>query len=285
MCFGRRPSLNTTTSDFESDARDASNLSYADAMRYLIQIPLQAVDKSWHAMVEFDLIAYLLDTIEKIHTRVQPHLQQIESGSNIQHRCEYYALRLHTSFVMAWLSRGAMRKSNAVNAEESTRALLISRCKHSLVQGLRAYLQLLHLCLLASRAWAMIHNGISSALLLGLIGETRINAEVRQLQGELIALLSNRENSTASADAEDRVALSSLHRRALLALKDLYNEQTQQPSTAPATTGDRQPRAESSGAVPAPWDNAPPNAADANLQSMADGAFSPLEMFDSIVWG
>ncbi|KKF93019.1 Fungal specific transcription factor domain protein [Ceratocystis platani] len=46
------------------------------------------------------------------------------------------------------------------------------------------------LSVIPTRSWAFTYNGLSSALLLGILCETKTDPEVRQLQGDLIAALS-----------------------------------------------------------------------------------------------
>ncbi|KAI9743775.1 MAG: hypothetical protein M1818_002509 [Claussenomyces sp. TS43310] len=285
MCFDR-PSMVIDIEAFRmDDVNLPTNLSYTDAMRCLAQIGLKGINVQKPVSSGFQIIASLLDEIESIYAHVEPHLRQLDAYSNIQHRCEYYALRLHTSFVMAWLSRGAMRRNETATAEVSIKLMLVSKCKTHLLESLRAYLGLQHLCILALRSWPMIHNGISSALLLGLIGETRVNPEVRELQRELISLLSARDADAVALDSEDHIALSRLHSRALVALKDLFNDQAQ-PAAPPLPD-------DPTGQVNLSSSHAPSSATQSS--DMMNGSFqppidvmaglSPLEMFDSIVWG
>jgi hypothetical protein len=107
--------------------------------------------------------------------------------------------------------------------------------KHYLTRSLEGYLKLCPISIQASHSWAFIHNGLSSALVLGLIGETKVNTEVRQLQGALIDALNRDFDNSTSSRANNLVFLSTHHERALEALKNLYNEKTTatQPNEGP----------------------------------------------------
>jgi hypothetical protein len=199
--------------------------TYIEAMYCMIE----GVNRGVNAVQtsRFDTLIQVVAEIENIFPQAQSHLQTLETCANIQQRCEFYALRLHVSFAIAWICRGSVRKRSTLpEVPANHKVTLASKFKHYLVEGLRAFLKLQPLCMLASRSWAFVHNGLSSALLLGLLGETRANSEVRELQGQLIDVLSSNEGTSSRiVDSESSVTLSRLHSRALSVLKNLYNEQ------------------------------------------------------------
>lgn len=300
LCFDRPPTAATTIVSPDMSSLRSSDLSYVDAMYALVEGVLGGVNLS-NSTPGFETMNSIIRDIEKIYTQVQIHLQQPEKCSNIQQKCEYYAFRLHTSFVMAWFSRMAFRSRPCPEHLLQVRAVLIGKGKRCLMDSLQAYLHLQPLCMLASRSWAFIHNGLSSALLLGLIGETRVNLEVRKLQGDLIDILSSGEDGSRTLDTEGNVVLSKLHGRALAALKNLYNDQSQIP---PATSASQMPQQHQKSTN----NQTPPNGVSHMSEpeqsvysatfpySMSDPIYnpqslnmmtgmSPMEMFESIIWG
>jgi hypothetical protein len=270
-------------------------------MYTLQQCALEGMNAKMMNPHDFDGIFVVVEKIDKIYDRVQEHLGSLESCSSFQERCEHYAFRLHTSFVSGWLSRVAFRRASVPESQQQTRAALVAKGKEYLVRSLRAYLNLHPLCLQASRSWAYIHNGLSSALVLGLLGETKTNPEIRQLQGALIDTLSSmNDNGDYRIAADGTGALSKLHGRALVALKALYNDPSWQLPQASIThlVTNKPPPATIANA-PAPVSEALESASETSCDSIASnlqlpgvdaevsGAWemTPMELFDSIIWG
>ncbi|KAF7891730.1 hypothetical protein EAF00_008032 [Botryotinia globosa] len=70
-----------------------------------------------------------------------------------------------------------------------------------------------------SRSWSIMHNGLSSALLLGLLGVTARDAEVQDLQDNILEIFSESGDGTASSNPETNSEISPPHARAIVALK------------------------------------------------------------------
>jgi hypothetical protein len=89
------------------------------------------------------------------------------------------------------------------------------------------YLKMHSLSVIPTRSWAFTYHGLSSAVLLGILGETKTNPEVRELQGDLISALSAtaaRENtSTGPPGSGKDIELSGPLSRALVALRNIYD--------------------------------------------------------------
>jgi hypothetical protein len=99
-------------------------------------------------------------------------------------------------------------------------------CKENLAETVRMFLNMHLLGINATRAWSITHNVLYSALVLGIVGETRTNPNVRKLQGDLINVLSvlaSGDGETASnSDAGVDITLTRPHSRALHALKKIH---------------------------------------------------------------
>lgn len=165
-------------------------------------------------------MAHSLD-VEDIRKQVQPQLSQKECCKTVQDWLQFYAVRLHTSFVVSVLCRPALRRGDIVGMDPSQKALLAEKCKQNLTDTVRMYLKMHSLSVIPTRSWAFTYHGLSSAVLLGILGETKTDPEVRQLQGDLIAALS----ATAAKDqaSEKDIELSGPLSRALSALKNIYD--------------------------------------------------------------
>lgn len=115
---------------------------------------------------------------------------------NMIQRCETSILNLHISFVIAWLCRPALRSRDSI-PRISARSQRFEKCYKNLVQCVRAFVQLHSMSIVASRSWSIVHNGLSSALLLGLLGSIARDAEVRELQGNILEIFSEGQHATA----------------------------------------------------------------------------------------
>lgn len=297
LCFDRPPATITHPVSFNSPIKD--NLSYFEAMYDLQQCALEGMNTKMTALHDFNAISTVVEKIDRIYDRVQEHLGSLEGCLTFQQRCEHYAFRLHTSFVSGWLCRGAFTRSSVPESQQQVRRDLIIKGKVYLVRSLRAYLNLHPLCLQASRSWAYIHNGLSSALVLGLLGETKTNPEARELQGALIQTLSlMKDSESEQIGTGGSVSLSKLHQKALAALESLYKDQTQglapEPPPAPknyppivASVRSQFPVSEPPAyATPIPQETAqdhlPPQY---GMGVSGSWEMSPMELFDSIIWG
>lgn len=195
--------------------------SYTEAMYKLCSKILEGVNNDSPIPPDFDqIMAHSLD-VENIRKQVQPQLGQKECCKTVQDWLQFYAVRLHTSFVVSVLCRPALRRGDIVGMDHSQKVLLAEKCKQNLTDTVRMYLKMHSLSVIPTRSWAFTYHGLSSAVLLGILGETKTDPEVRQLQGDLIAALS----ATAAKDqtSEKDIELSGPLSRALSALKNIYD--------------------------------------------------------------
>jgi hypothetical protein len=125
----------------------------------------------------------------------------------------------------------------------SQKAVLAEKCKQNLTETVRMYLKMHSLSVIPTRSWAFTYHGLSSAVLLGILGETKTDPEVRQLQGNLISALSvtaAKEHTPNLAKTDKDIELSGPLSRALAALKNIYDHgwvvETKTTNTAPPDT-------------------------------------------------
>ncbi|KAI0406651.1 fungal-specific transcription factor domain-containing protein [Xylaria palmicola] len=135
------------------------------------------------------------DAVESLRNMVYPQLRSKEACKSVVDKLQHYATRLHTSFVVSTLS---------------------DKCKANLTETVRI--------------WAFTYHGLSSAVLLGILNETKQDREVRQLHGDLISALSAataKEQDTPSPEhirkTDKDIELSGPLSRALAALRNIYD--------------------------------------------------------------
>jgi hypothetical protein len=110
--------------------------------------------------------------------------------------------------------------------DRTQKAALFEKCKESLTETVRMYLKMHSLSVIPTRSWAFTYHGLSSAVLLGILGETKTDPEVRQLQGDLITALSAtaaKEQTSDITKSDKDIELSGPLSRALVALKNIYD--------------------------------------------------------------
>lgn len=205
-------------------------LSYLETMYHLMEIISRRLNPDSVANTTYNHIVEICDSVESLRGRVSPHIQHKEHCKTALDRLQYYAIRLHTSFVISVACRPALRKDCEWDSEQ--KKALSDRCKDSLTETVRMFLAMHQLSAIPTRSWAFTYHGLSSALLLGILCETKTDPEVRQLQGDLIAALS----ATAAKDAgspephvmttDKDIELSGPLWRALTALKNIYDHGT-----------------------------------------------------------
>lgn len=201
--------------------------SYTEAMYTLCQKILISVNNDSNSQPDFNqIIADCLD-IENIREQVYPRWRVKDSCKTVQDRLHHYAIRLHTSFVVSVLCRPALRRGENVGMDLTQKSLLAAKCKQNLTETVRMYLLMHSLSVIPTRSWAFTYHGLSSAVLLGILGETKTDLEVRQLQGNLISALSAtaaKEHTSSQIPKSGKdIELSGPLLRALAALKNIYD--------------------------------------------------------------
>ena len=111
--------------------------------------------------------------------------------------------------------------------DAAQKCLLAEKCKQNLTETVRMYLKMHSLSVIPTRSWAFTYHSLSSAVLLGILGESKTDPEVRQLQGNLISALSvttAKDHTSPHPGKSDKdIELSGPLSRALVALKNIHD--------------------------------------------------------------
>jgi hypothetical protein len=185
----------------------------------------------------------LANALDFIKRRTYRESDNSPEPADIQYQCQIHHLDMQFGFVKAWLCRPALRRLDHIDSDTSDISLereLYAMCLQSSRDCLYAFVKLNTLCVYPFRSWSVIHNGLSSLLLLALTGELRRDAHLRATLGELLDTFeSNHAISGAEGHAADQGAhLSPAYTRAIKALRQMLlrdsmaatNEQS--PTTA-----------------------------------------------------
>lgn len=201
--------------------------AYLEMMYHLIEIISRRLNPDAMATPSYAEIVDNCDVVEALRTKACAHMQDKDKCKTALDRLQYFAIRLHTSFVISVACRPALRRNCDLDPEQ--KKTLAARCVVNLTETVKMFLAMHQLSVIPTRSWAFTYHGLSSALLLGILCDTRADPEVRQLQGDLIAALS----ATAAKDVsspephvirtDKDIELSGPLWRALTALKSIYD--------------------------------------------------------------
>lgn len=204
-------------------------LTYLEAMYHLCEIINRRLNPDAIAEASYMEILNNCQATERLRERVVPQIRSKEACKSAVDRLQHFAIRLHTCFVVSVCCRPALKRGEASNLDPSERKVLAAKCKENLTETVRMFLAMHQLSVIPTRSWAFTYHGLSSAVLLGLLSETKADPEIRQLQGDLISALS----ATAAKDrsptphhipkTDKDIELSGPLSRALAALKNIYD--------------------------------------------------------------
>lgn len=188
--------------------------------------------------IDLASILSVIIRIEAVGLRVNNRHIESARVTNIQQRCEILLIDLHFSFVMAWLCRPVLRETTTAGHKTPAQQELIDICLESLRKCLKSFIALQPLCIFASRSWAVIHNGLSSALLLALLGETARNEAAKRLLDDLLSIFPKIPQAEPQDKQADMMScnLSTPHMRTLQVLRRIRQRQDAFPGASFAGT-------------------------------------------------
>jgi hypothetical protein len=212
-----------------SPAAHTEGWAYLEAMFNLCQIISQRLNPDAIANATYAQILDNCEAVENIRNKLAIQLRSKDTCKSAMDRLQHFAIRLHTSFIISVCCRPALIRRDSNHLEATQKKFLADRCKANLTETVRMFLAMHQLSVIPTRSWAFTYHGLSSAVLLGILGETKADPEVRQLQGDLISALS----ATAAKEqtspqphirrSDLDVELSGPLSRALEALKNIYD--------------------------------------------------------------
>ncbi|KAI1362788.1 fungal-specific transcription factor domain-containing protein [Xylaria arbuscula] len=212
-----------------SPAAAVEGLSYLEMMYHLCELISKCLNPDTIADYTYQSIMTNCEAVEALRNAVYPQLRSKEACKSVLDKLQHYATRLHTSFVVSVCCRPALRRdcTRLTTEEQKT---LSDKCKTNLTETVRMFLAMHQLSFIPTRSWAFTYHGLSSAVLLGILNETKQDREIRQLHGDLIAALSAataKEQDSPSPEhirkTDKDIELSGPLSRALAALRNIYD--------------------------------------------------------------
>ncbi|KAE9970453.1 hypothetical protein EG328_006280 [Venturia inaequalis] len=150
--------------------------------------------------------------LRQIMGNAAAHLKSSALCTSFREQLQHWALYLHTSYIMSEVCREALKpkiiQTPLAKAMKQT-------CLDSLTNTVRAFLGLNRLTSFASHSWAALSRALSSALVLGVLGEAESKEEVRDLLSQLRICLQDivaKNSDGAEISAPIKRWISSLHK-------------------------------------------------------------------------
>jgi hypothetical protein len=201
-----RASYQPTIIQRRGGPRAQQRLSYIDCMRMLCLTGLEIVQSRSIPQSKSDQLVRITGWRTQINTDMQqvlPHLQDIAACVSMREQLEYWNLYMHRSYTLSELSRSALNPRGMITDDKILAKSLRSLCIDSLADTVEAYLGLQNITRFATHSWAAIHRSLSSALLLGVLGEAsrvdRVHTLVSRLHGVISDIISGLDPSEQSA--------------------------------------------------------------------------------------
>ena len=114
------------------------------------------------------------------------HLKSSSLCMTFREQLEHWALYLHISYVMSEVCREAIRPKIA---RTEVSLAMKATCLDSLANTVQGFLGLSRLTSFASHSWTGLSRALSSALVLGVVGEAEVDEKVRSLLSQLLVCL------------------------------------------------------------------------------------------------
>ena len=131
------------------------------------------------------------DQIQEDFERMEDHLKDISKCRSMRENLEFWNLYMHRSYILSELCRPTIRKKHIHGEHKELARSLMSLCVESLANTVEAFLGLQNITQFATQSWAAMHRSLSSALLLGILGEPAKSERIQKLVSKLAVVISD----------------------------------------------------------------------------------------------
>ncbi|KAB8346018.1 hypothetical protein FH972_023070 [Carpinus fangiana] len=225
ISYDRASSAATADCPFPpEESSQRGGITFAEAMRRFCKVGLDTVRNRLAPQSIENRLTRCVDLrkeIQRTQERAADHLRDLGSCRSIKDQSEYWIVYLHASYMTSELCRPAISPSTA-EFDKSNHLRRV--CIDNLMNTVDAFLGLANSSPIHTRSWAVTHRALSSALLLGILGEPLRNPRAQQLLPDLINVLRNMATLTNSE-------LSPPIARSISALSKLSASESRTPKT------------------------------------------------------
>lgn len=180
------------------------DFSYFETLCRVISLALEVVRirmLSPHSQITFESIQGYKERIQQIMVDAKPYLRDAQWCSNATEHLERLVLKLHLSYFSSELCRPAL-KANAESSDADT-ASMRGHCVSNLMLTVEAYIEMHNISSHAARSWIALQRAISSAFLLAVIEEAKLDPNVWNLLRQLESIIAQRASNERAYDTGD----------------------------------------------------------------------------------
>jgi hypothetical protein len=253
--------------------------TYVESMYRLCKVGLDIVRERQRPQNSQDALMRITEhrnELQDIMVDAADYLKDSRRCRSMRDQLEHWALYLHISYITSELCRPAISPSTAGLDLSKT---LRKTCIDSLTNTVEAFLGLQNMTPFATRSWASVHRSLSSALLLGIIGEHTRNERARSLLTNLVQVLSDVTANVDPAELSAPITRSVSGLKRLLSLPPVQRKTSESGSQSSPSLANFNPD-EISGAL-----NADTSSFSQSPLLGLDLDSSPYALMESIVWG
>jgi len=253
--------------------------TYVESMYRLCKVGLDIVRERQRQQNSQDSLMRITEhrnELQEIMVDAADYLKDSRRCRSMRDQLEHWALYLHISYITSELCRPAISPSTAGLDLSKT---LRKTCIDSLTNTVEAFLGLQNMTPFATRSWASVHRSLSSALLLGIIGEHTRNERARSLLTNLVQVLSDVTANVDPAELSAPITRSVSGLQRLLSLPPVQRKTSESGSQSSPSLVNFNPD-DISGAL-----NADGSSLTQSPLLGLDLDSSPYALMESIVWG
>jgi hypothetical protein len=253
--------------------------TYVESMYRLCKVGLDIVRERQRPQNSQDALLRITEhrnELQEIMVDAADYLKDSRRCRSMRDQLEHWALYLHISYITSELCRPAISPSTAGLDLSKT---LRKTCIDSLTNTVEAFLGLQNMTPFATRSWASVHRSLSSALLLGILGEHTRNERARSLLTNLVQVLSDVTANVDPAELSAPITRSVSGLQRLLSLPPVQRKTSEAGSQSSPSLANFNPE-EITGAL-----NADGSSLTHSPLLGLDLDSSPYALMESIVWG
>jgi hypothetical protein len=238
-------------------------------MRRLCKIGLDIIQQRAVPRTKHQVLIHIVkyrDEIQEDIEQLEDHLLHVTQCRSMREQLEFWNLYLHRSYILSELCRPTIPTHYFQKENKELSQSLRNMCLKSLTNTVEAFLGFQNINKFASQSWAAVHRALSSALLLGILGEPFRNDHIQDLLSKLIAVMSE---IVSSLDSNELLAPLT---RSTAALRKL----------TPPQPGSAAPQMQNQFPFENPYNS--DSSRSSSLPISVEGG-SPYAFMNSIIWG
>jgi len=161
-------------------------------MRRLCKIGLEIVQQRAISLPLHRQLSHIVecrDQIQEDFEQMEDHLTDITKCRLMKDYLEFWNLSMHRSYILSELCRPTIRAQSYRKEHRDLALSLRALCIQNLTETVEAFLGFQNISKFACQSWAAVHRSLSSALLLGILGEATRSGHVQGLLSRLTAVM------------------------------------------------------------------------------------------------